>query len=53
VQDVERRQDIDSAIVQYEWLMHMFSTLGYELHVLPKISVHERADHVLRMLDPV
>ncbi|MDR6380483.1 AAA family ATPase [Paraburkholderia caribensis] len=53
VQDAERRHDIDSAIAEYERLMHMYFTLGYELQVLPKISVHERADHVLRMLDPV
>ena len=50
VQDEERRHSIESAMAEYERLMHIYPALGYHVHVIPKTSVAERADHVLRVL---
>jgi predicted ATPase len=50
VTDVERRHGIDDAIAEYQRLRHLYPTLGYEVTILPKVGVHERADFVLRAL---
>lgn len=51
VNDVARRHDINAAISEYESLLVAFDKLGYEPRILPKVSIAERADFVLRTLD--
>ena len=48
--DIERRHDIDDAIAEYQRLLHLYPALGYEVTILPKVSVQERADFVLQAL---
>jgi len=50
VGDHERRHDLSEAIAEYERLCADYPKLGYELHILPKISVEARADYVLSKL---
>ena len=50
VGDRERRHDFSAAVEEYERLTAAYPTLGYETHVLPKVSVEERADFVLSVL---
>jgi predicted ATPase len=52
VTDAERRHDMNQATAEYERLVSIYPALGYELQVLPKISVAERADIVLAALSP-
>jgi predicted ATPase len=48
--DAERRHDIAAGIAEYERLLRVYPSLGYEVDILPKVSVTERADHVLARL---
>ncbi len=48
--DPERRHDMNAAIKEYERLAQVYPALGYQVKVLPKISVSERADWVLKTL---
>lgn len=50
VTDPERRHGMEKAVVEYHRLLDVYPALGYEAHILPKISVAERADFVLRVL---
>lgn len=50
VNDSERRHRLDDAIEEYERLVWVYPSLGYELTTLPKTSVEERADFMLEML---
>jgi predicted ATPase len=50
VQDAERRHGLDSAIVEYARLLGVYPSLGYELSILPKVGVAQRADFILGML---
>jgi predicted ATPase len=50
VTDTERRHGLDTAIAEYERLLNIYLSLGYEVTILPKISVPERADFVLNAL---
>ena len=50
VQDEERRHGLDSAINEYSRLLEAYPSLGYEVSILPKASVAQRADFVLGML---
>jgi predicted ATPase len=50
VTDLERRHDLDSAAAEYQRLLETYSSLGYEVSILPKIGVVERADFVLKKL---
>jgi len=49
--DRERRHDFSAALAEYERLSAAYPALGYEVHLLPKIGVEERADFVLSVLD--
>ncbi len=51
--DNERRHGLDAAIPEYRRLLEVYPSLGYEVAVLPKSSVAERADAVLRALPPM
>jgi predicted ATPase len=48
--DAERRHGMDAAIAEYERLCRDYPALGYEVDILPKIEVAERADYVLDRL---
>jgi len=50
VTDAERRRGLNEAIAEYQRLLDLYPSLGYEVTILPKISVHERADFVLHAL---
>ncbi|WP_309086398.1 AAA family ATPase [Chelativorans sp.] len=49
-QDADRRHDFASAVEEYDRLCAAYPSLGYEVHVLAKRSVAERADIVLAAL---
>jgi predicted ATPase len=48
--DDERRHDLDTAVAEYLRLLKVYPSLGYEVILLPKAAVAERADFVLRTL---
>lgn len=48
--DPERRHALDEAIAEYERLLATYPALGYDVVILPKVSVAERAGFVLRKL---
>jgi predicted ATPase len=50
VTDQERRHSLAEAIAEYDGLMEVYPSLGYEVCVLPKVSVEDRADFVLAAL---
>lgn len=49
--DPERRHDMDAALHEYERLERVYPLLGYQVHLLPKTSVENRADFVLETLN--
>jgi predicted ATPase len=51
VSDDERPHGFAAATEEYERLRDAYPALGYEVIVLPKISVEARADFVLRSLE--
>lgn len=50
VTDAERRHDVEAAIAEYDRLLSVYPSLGYEVITLPKVGVSERADFVLHTL---
>jgi|SRR5215469_10447878 len=46
----ERRHGLDSAVAEYSRLLEIYPAFGYEVFVLPKTGVAERADFVLKVL---
>jgi hypothetical protein len=50
VSDSERRHGLDAAVAEYQRLLDLYPSLGYEVTILPKVSVPERADFVLHSL---
>ena len=52
VTDAERRHGLDEAMAEYDRLTAAYPALGYEIMVLPRVSVAERADIVLTALSP-
>jgi predicted ATPase len=48
--DPERRHDIEDAKAEYFRLLKAYPALGYEVSILPKVSVSERADFIERAL---
>lgn len=51
VVDRERRHGLDEAVAEYERLQMAYPALGYDVLILPKASVAERADYLLGTLD--
>ncbi len=49
--DPERRHDLGEALAEYARLLRVYPALGYEVVILPKISVAARADFVVGALD--
>ncbi len=50
VTDPERRHGLDAAMAEYDRLLAAYSLLGYDISILPKTDITERADFVLQML---
>jgi predicted ATPase len=50
VTDSERRHGLDAAVAEYHRLLDAYPSLGYEVVILPKVGVQERADFVLKTL---
>jgi predicted ATPase len=50
VTDSERRHGLNAAVFEYQRLLDVYPSLGYEVTILPKVSVHGRADFVLHAL---
>lgn len=48
--DAERRHGLDAAVAEYSRLLEIYPSLGYEVVILPKTGVAERADFILRAL---
>ena len=53
VTDAERRHGLDEAVAEYDRLAATYPALGYEVLVLPRVGVAERADIVLATLAEV
>jgi predicted ATPase len=51
VTDTERRHGFDTALPEYQRLLETYPSLGYEVCILPKTGVRERADFVLSVLE--
>jgi predicted ATPase len=49
--DQERRHDLAAAVAEYNRLIDVYPSLGYDIQVLPKVSVAERANWILALLD--
>jgi len=50
VTDPERRHGLDAAFAEYSRLLDAYPSLGYEVSILPKVAVTERASLVLSAL---
>lgn len=48
--DPERRHGFEEAVAEYERLAATYPTIGYDVVVLPKITVADRADFILDRL---
>jgi predicted ATPase len=48
--DAERRHGLDVALAEYSRLLESYPSLGYEVLILPKVTVPERVDFILRAL---
>ena len=48
--DAERRHGFDAAVAEHERLIEAYASLGYQLMMLPKAGVAQRADFILRAL---
>jgi predicted ATPase len=46
----DRRHSLDAALAEYSRLLDAYASLGYEVIILPKVGVPERADFVLSRL---
>jgi predicted ATPase len=53
VNDRERRHGFDEAVAEYQRLCRSYPLAGYDLSILARTSVAERADHILKMLTPL
>lgn len=48
--DHERRHGLIEAVAEYNRLIDVYPRLGYDIHVLPKVGVAERANWILATL---
>jgi predicted ATPase len=48
--DPERRHGLTEAVAEYQRLLDVYPAIGYEVTLLPKVSVAERTDFVVRSL---
>jgi predicted ATPase len=47
VPDEERRHGLAEAVAEYGRLLSVYPLLGYDIHIMPKVSVAERANWIL------
>jgi predicted ATPase len=50
VVDSERRHTFSDAVEEYERLIEVYTSIGYEVDIIPKATLDSRADYVLRRL---
>lgn len=50
VGDTERKHSFESAKKEFDELLIKYKNFGYETVLIPKISVNERADFILKKL---
>jgi predicted ATPase len=50
VSDEERRHGLAEAVAEHGRLVEVYRLLGYDVHILPKVSVAERANWILTSL---
>jgi predicted ATPase len=50
VTDPERRHDFNVALAEYSRLLETYPSLGYDVFVLPKTGIVERANFVVTTL---
>jgi predicted ATPase len=50
IKDLERRHGLDEALAEYFRLLEVYPSLGYEVSLLPKVAISERADFLLNSL---
>jgi len=50
VTDNERSHSLDAGVAEYQRLVNEYPALGYEVTILPKVGIAERAEFVLRTL---
>ena len=50
ITDPERRHGLADAFAEYLYLLETYPSLGYEVFLLPKVGVTERADFILSTL---
>jgi len=48
--DPERRHSFDVAVAEYQRLLDVYPSIGYEVIILPKVSISQRANFVLSRL---
>jgi predicted ATPase len=48
--DAQRWEDFEQAKAIHKGLMEVYERLGFEIHVLPLVSVQERMEHILSVL---
>jgi predicted ATPase len=49
--DPERCHGLDVALAEYSRLLETYASLGYEVLILPKVAVSERADFILNKIE--
>jgi predicted ATPase len=50
VSDEERRHGVAEAVAEYDRVVQVYPLLGYDIHILRKVSVAERANWILASL---
>lgn len=48
--DAERKHDFESAVKEFDELLIKYKNFGYEILLIPKVSVSDRADFILKTL---
>jgi predicted ATPase len=51
INDSERRHGFDDAVAEFERLIEVYPSLGYEVVMLPKVGTVERADFIMHALN--
>ena len=49
--DEDRRHDVSAAVDEFERLQAALEDMGYDIQLLPKVSVEARADFVLETIN--
>ena len=49
--DPERRHGFNDAVAEYLRLLEAYPSLGYEVFILPKVGVTDRADLMMKTLE--